>query len=64
MSVSRPLTDAGLYYTVTGYGRSAIFVALHTYTCTKIIQYDTRCYFNVQLKADMSQFNLPHGTNN
>jgi len=26
--------------------------------------YDTRCYFNVRLKADMSQLNLPHGNNN
>jgi len=25
---------------------------------------DTRCYFNVRSKADMSQLNLPHGTNN
>jgi len=25
---------------------------------------DTRCYFNVQSKADMSQLNLLHGTNN
>ena len=29
-----------------------------------MIPYDTRCYFNVRSKADMSQFNLPHGTNN
>ena len=28
------------------------------------IRYDTRCYFNVQSKADTSQLNLPHGTNN
>jgi len=28
------------------------------------IRYDTRCYFNVQSKAGMSQLNLPHGTNN
>jgi len=28
------------------------------------VRYDTRCYFNVQSKADMSQFNLPDGTNN
>jgi len=28
------------------------------------IRYDTRCYFNVRLKSDMSQLNLPHGTNN
>jgi len=23
------------------------------------VQYDTRCYFNVRSKADMSQLNLP-----
>ena len=28
------------------------------------IQYDTRCYFNVCSKADISQLNLPHGTDN
>jgi len=28
------------------------------------IQYDTRCYFNVRSKADISQLNLPHGTDN
>jgi len=26
--------------------------------------YDTRCYFNVRSKANMSQLNLPHGTDN
>ena len=28
------------------------------------IRYDTRCYFNVRSQADMSQLDLPHGTNN
>jgi len=28
------------------------------------IRYDTRCYFNVRSKANMSQLNLLHGTNN
>ena len=30
------------------------------------IRYDTirECYFNVRSKADMSQLNLPHGTDN
>ena len=28
---------------------------------TTTIQYDTRCYFNVRSKADMSRINLPHG---
>ena len=27
-----------------------------------VIRYDTRCYFNVRSKADISQLNLPHGT--
>ena len=28
------------------------------------LRYDTRCYFNVRSKADMSRLNLPHGNNN
>ena len=28
------------------------------------IRHDTRCYFNVRSKADMSQLNLPHGDDN
>jgi len=28
------------------------------------IRYDTRCYFNMCSKADISQLNLPHGTDN
>ena len=28
------------------------------------IRYDTRCYFNVCLKAEISQLNLKHGTDN
>ena len=31
---------------------------------TSLIRYDTRCYFNVRSKADISQLNLPHGTDN
>jgi len=27
-------------------------------------RYDTRCYFNMRSKADISQLNLPHGTDN
>jgi len=29
-----------------------------------LIRYDTRCYFNVRSKADISRLNLPHGTDN
>ena len=32
--------------------------------CYDTIRYDTRCYFNVRTKADVSQLNLPHGTDN
>jgi len=35
---------------------------LHSLSFT--IRYDTRCYFNVRSKADISQLNLPHGTDN
>jgi len=31
---------------------------------TKVIRYDTRCYFNVRSKAGISQLNLPHETDN
>ena len=37
-------------------------VLLHVLHIT--IRYDTRCYFNVRSKADISQLNLPHGTDN
>jgi len=52
---------------------------VHTYQCTLSdrsgevapiaqqcigLRYDTRGYFNVRSKADVSQFNLPHGTEN
>ena len=33
-------------------------------TCIITIRYDTRRYFNVRSKADISQLNLPHGTDN
>ena len=34
------------------------------YTPQYTTGYDTRCYFNVRSKADISQLNLPHGTDN
>ena len=33
-------------------------------TMNNTIRYDTKCYFNVRSKADISQLNLPHGTDN
>jgi len=32
--------------------------------CASSVRYDTRCYFNVRSKADMSRLNLPHGDDN
>ena len=37
---------------------------LHFLSYADTIRYDTRCYFNVRSKADISQLNLPHGTDN
>jgi len=34
------------------------------YRTLRTIRYDTRCYFNVRSKADISQLNLPHGNDN
>ena len=30
------------------------------YLDDQVVRYDTRCYFNVRSKADISQLNLPH----
>jgi len=34
------------------------------FLCSNTIRYDTRYYFNVRSKADISQLNLPHRTDN
>ena len=41
-------------------------VSLTLYIPYATVRYDTRCYFNVRSKADISQLNLglPHGTDN
>ena len=43
-----------------------VVVNNHTGSCPTVftIRYDTRCYFNVRSNADISQLNLPHGTDN
>ena len=46
-----------------GHGQTLLF--LYTAAIDKmLIRYDIKCYFNVRSKADISQLNLPHGTNN
>jgi len=40
------------------------YVVFTSSSLARYIRYDTRCYFNVRSKADMSQLNLPHGTDN
>jgi len=40
------------------------FVCLRRTWTTDTTRYDTRCYFNVRSKADMSRLNLPHGDDN
>jgi len=39
-------------------------LSAHTWAYVCLVRYDTRYCFNVHSKADMSQLNLPHGTNN
>ena len=41
----------------------AVFICLISSTLNSTLRYDTRRYFNVCSKADVSQLNLPHGTN-
>jgi len=43
------------------------FYFAHTTQFTEFIntiRYDTKCYFDMRAKAEISQLNLPHGTNN
>jgi len=63
------MIDASLYnLLLTGDGVAIIQYRCHFSTSLydKILRYEreTRCYFNVHSKADMSQLNLPHGTDN
>ena len=43
---------------------AVILIVVCEFTASAGLRYDTRCYFKVRSKADMSQLNLPHRTNN
>ena len=49
-----------------GYATAIFALAFQefVYRRDETIRYDTRCYFNVRSKADMSRLNLPHGNDN
>ena len=55
-------------YDPAGCGLTLTLTAQHGYSFRNSLRYgakyDTRCYFNVRSKADISQLNLPHGTDN
>jgi len=53
------LSHKGWYFMVS----TAFHTGFFSYTSMEL-RYDTRCYFNVRSKADISQLNLPHGTDN
>jgi len=53
--------DRGAYAPYATCMATPLSIREHRYDTTR---YDTRCYFNVRSKADMSQLNLPHGTDN
>jgi len=40
------------------------YIRIANWNALDTIRYDTRCYFNVRSKADISQLNLLHGTDN
>ena len=65
-AVAPPTKAARAVAKVTGSKKKPPVPALRK-TLSKVrvtIRYDTRCYFNVRSKADISQLNLPHGTDN
>ena len=47
-----------IIYCIVWFQLQPLMVVFHT------IRYDMRCYFNVRSKANMSQLNIPHGTDN
>ena len=51
------------YYVLLRHNGSKTYSSIHTYRGGSVAEwlYDTRCYFNVRSKADISQLNLPHG---
>jgi len=57
-------TPAGAVAALLRWRRYTRLTYLLTYLTYFCHSYDTRCYFNVRSKADISQLNLPHGTNN
>ena len=50
------------FFSVTAATQKGHQITFKDKRCT--IRYDMRCYFNVRSKADISQLNLPHGTDN
>jgi len=50
--------------TVTSEQKLNFSELLISYKTFATIRYDTRCYFNVRSKANMSRLNLPHGNDN
>jgi len=64
-----PGTEYQFYVKTTSYGKASKSNIVTITTGKRLlrydsIRYDTRCYFNMRSKANMSQLNLPHGTDN
>jgi len=57
--------SAAIHHTLTDELHN-LFIGLEVYCVPSnvTIRYDTRCYFNVRSKADMSRLNLLHGDDN
>jgi len=60
--VAHALLELGASTTPTTKARRHAVLVASGRIASDTIRYDTRCYFNVRSKADISQLNLPHGT--
>jgi len=60
--VAHALLELGASTTPTTKARRHTVLVASGRIASDTIRYDTRCYFNVRSKADISQLNLPHGT--
>ena len=69
IQLQRLLTTFGIHDAAHGWFHSYLsgryqYVLRGAVRSYDTIRYDTRCYFNVRSKVNISQLNLPHGTDN
>jgi len=58
------MNDGNVFFLIFNHITDIVRITRAIIVVRDTIRYDTRCYFNVRSKADISQLNLPHGTDN